>query len=86
MDSPPPSDEPGKSDAQGGQNMVEAEIDNWMNTGIYPFPELGLQNTFQFHGLTRPEIRLVYEVSNIYRDLSRKGLASCTAWVEKLPM
>ena len=89
MDSPPPSDDIPKSPK--GPNLlwtplIEAEIDNWIQTGIYPFPELCLRNNHQFRGLSKIDLRLVHHVSSIYRDLQRRNLLHCTAWVEKLPM
>jgi hypothetical protein len=88
MDSPPPGDEVPRD---AGPNLmwnpsIEAEVDMWMRTGVYPFPELALVNHQQFRNLTKIELRLVHHLSSIYRDLNRKGLIHLTAWVEKLPM
>ena len=65
---------------------IEAEVDNWARTKIYPFPELALSNHRQFHGLSKIDLRLVHHVSQLYKDLQHMGVVHCTAWVEKLPV
>lgn len=84
MDSPPPDDAP------KGPNLlwtpgIETEIDTWQRSGIFPFPELGLSTHHQFSVLSRDDLRLIHHLSAIYRELQRKGLLQCTAWVERLP-
>jgi hypothetical protein len=88
MDSPPPGDEGSRPEGQGGlwNPAVEAEVDTWIRTGIFPFPELGLLHTQQFTQLGKLELRLIHYVASIYRDLSRRGVLTCTAWVERLPL
>ena len=65
--------------------QIEAEIDNWMHTGVFPFPEVGLRNHGLFNGLHKTDYRLIYHVSAIYKDLQRKGCLFLTPWVGKLP-
>lgn len=88
MDSPPPTDE-----ASGAQvpNLlwnpaVEGEIDTWMRTGIFPFPELGIAQSHAFGALSKLELRMIHHVASIYRDLSRRALLPCATWVERLPL
>ena len=66
--------------------MIDAQIDNWQRTGIFPFPELGLHNTHQFHGLGKVDLRLIHHLSSIYRDLLHMGLLACVPWVARLPV
>ena len=89
MDQPPLAEEAPKSPR--GLNLlfppsIDAEIDNWMRSGIYPFPELALSNHMQFRNLQKIDLRLVHHVSQLYKDLQRMGVVHCTAWVEKLPV
>lgn len=89
MDNPPPVDEMPKIPA--GPNLlwtpqIEAEVDNWIRTGIFPFPEMHLSYDVQFQNLAKVERRLIHHVGSIYRDLYHKGLLNCTVWVDKLPM
>ena len=64
---------------------IEAEVENWMRSGIFPFPELGLHNHALFGGLTKFDYRLVYHLAAIHKDLQRKGCLYLTPWVGKLP-
>ncbi|MCJ1435635.1 hypothetical protein MMC27_005010 [Xylographa pallens] len=89
MDSPPPADEAPRS--PNGPDLlwtssIEDEIDAWLRTGIYPFPELRLRTYDQFQGLSKVELRLVHHLSSVYGDLQRHGLLHCIAWVEMLPI
>ena len=90
MDSPPLPDEPGvPKDFNRPTGLwtpsIEAEIDNWMRSGQFPFPELGLRGPGIFNGLSKFEFRLVYHLSAVYKDLQRKGCLFLTPWVGKLP-
>ena len=78
MDSPPPPDDgPGLPKAPNAHGTglwppgVEAEVDQWLRSGIYPFPELGIRNPTLFRGLGKFEARLFDHNSAIYRDLQR---------------
>lgn len=88
MDSPPLAEDVPRS-PRGPDLLwtpkVEAEVNAWDSTGIYPFPELGLSTHQYFLGLNKTERRLVHHVSSIYRDLQRYDMLHCVAWVEKLP-
>ena len=88
MDSPPPADEAPRS--PNGPDLlwtpgIDDEVDAWLHTGGFPFPELGLRTYGQFHGLSKVELRLVHHLSSVYRDLKRQGMIHCIAWVEMLP-
>ena len=89
MDSPPPPDE-GAKVSKGPDLLwspaVELEIDQWQHSGIFPFPELALSNPGRFLALSRPDLRLIHHLSTIHRELRRKDMLQCAAWVEKLPL
>ncbi|MCJ1475463.1 hypothetical protein MMC13_004125 [Lambiella insularis] len=88
MDSPPPADDAPKS-PKGPDLLwtpgIEADIDSWLHTGAFPFPEMGLKSYVQFQGLSKPDLRLVHHLASVYRDLQRHGLTHCIMWVEKIP-
>ncbi|MCJ1390331.1 hypothetical protein MMC18_003190 [Xylographa bjoerkii] len=88
MDSPPPSDDVPRS-PKGPDLLstpsIEAELDTWHRTGIFPFPELGLRTRDQFQDLSKIELRLVHHLSSVYRDLQRHEMIHCIAWVAMLP-
>ena len=88
MDSPPPVEE--ASQASKGPDLlwsqqVESEIDIWHRNGVFPFPELDLHSIEQFFPLSSIDLRLVYHVSSIYRDLQRIDFIHCTLWASEIP-
>ena len=88
MDSPPPVDE--ASQSSKGPNLlwsaqIENEVETWQRTGIFPFPELGLQSVEHFYPLSSIDLRLVHHVSSIYRDLQRIDFIQCTLWASEIP-
>ena len=88
MDSPPPVEEASQS-LKGPEllwtHQVESEIDTWQRSGVFPFPELGLESIKQFLPLSRIDLRLVHHVSSIYRDLQRIDFIHCTLWASEIP-
>ena len=66
-------------------HMIDSQLDNWQRTGAFPFPELGLRNTYQFQGLDKIDLRLIHHLSSLYRDLQRMGLLQCVPWIAQLP-
>lgn len=66
--------------------QIEAEVDTWIRTGIFPFPEMHLSYDTQFRALAKTERRLIHHVGSIYKDLYHRGLLNSTLWVDKLPI
>lgn len=64
---------------------VEHEIDTWNRTGVFPFPELNLQSLQQLRGFTPIDLRLIYHLSSIYRDMRLADFVQCTPWVQQIP-
>ena len=84
---PPPPDKPPVSQ---GPNLlwtksIEGVIETWHRTGILPSSNLGLHSSYQFQGLSRQDLRLVYHLLSIYQDMQRVNLSQCTLWVQELP-
>ena len=88
MDSPPAVEEASQSSKVPDllwSQQVEREIDTWHRNGIFPFPELDLQSIKQFYPLSPIDLRLVYHVSSIYRDLQSIDFIHCTLWASEIP-
>lgn len=88
MDSPPPGDErtasPPRPNLLSTPRIVH-DIDIWQRTGVFPFPEMNLQSTRQFHGLSPSDLHLIHHLSSIYRDMRLADFVGCTIWVQQLP-
>lgn len=65
--------------------QIEREIEAWQQTGIFPFPELGLQSIDQFRKLSSIDLRLIYHVSSMYQDMQRIDFIHCTLWANEVP-
>ena len=72
-------------------NMVyspapEQEIDQWVATGVFPFPELDVQNTSQFSHFGRTDLRLLHHLCNAYRMLTSVRMVHTAPWLNQLPV
>ena len=88
MESSPPADDVPRGPAQPNLLLtprIEAEIDSWRRSGIFPFPEMRLNATHQFTGLLPTDLRLVHHMCSIYRDMRLADFVECTFWVEEIP-
>ena len=88
MESSPPADEVPRGPAHPNMLLnprIEAELDTWRRTGIFPFPEMRLQATHHFTALSLMDLRLVHHMCSIYRDMRLADFVECTFWVEELP-
>ena len=88
IENPPPVDDVPKGPAPPNLLLtprIEAEIDNWRRSGIFPFPEMRLQATHHFTSLSLMDLRLVHHMCSIYLDMRLADFVECTFWVEELP-
>lgn len=88
MDGPsPPDDRPTgpKQPNLLSTPKIDHEIEGWQRTGLFPFPEMNLQHTQQFHGLAPIDLRLIHHLSSIYRDMRLADFVKCTLWIQEIP-
>ena len=64
---------------------IESEIETWQRTGVFPFPEMDLQSSQHFRGLSPIELRLIHHLSSIYKDMRLADFVQCTLWVQQVP-
>ena len=64
---------------------IEREIDSWQRTGVFPFPELNLKSMQQLRGFSVIDLRLIYHLSSIYRDVRLADFVQSTLWVQQIP-
>ena len=88
MDCPAPPEEPARYPT--GPNLlwtprIEREIEAWQRTGVFPFLELNIRSFQHFRGLSAVDLRLVYHLSSIHRDMHSSNFAQCTLWVQLIP-
>ena len=64
---------------------TERRINLWQQTGSLTYPELQMFPTLQVHEYSKEELRLVHHLVSITNDLSSRGTADLTVWVQKMP-
>ena len=62
------------------------ELERWIDTGEYPFPNLGLQG--QIHPLkyTPTELRLIHHVSTVATQMQNAEPDKYSIWTKRVPM
>ena len=66
-------------------HSIEGAIENWHRTGVFPSSNMGLRSSYQFQGLSREDLRLVYHLLSTYQELQHANMAQCSLWVQELP-
>jgi hypothetical protein len=65
---------------------IEAEIDQWKETLIFPFPELGLFSPPPPQRFSNAELRLIHHICSVSRDMIVNGCGPFTVWTDKIPL
>ncbi len=65
---------------------IEAAIEKWQKTGVFPFPELHVYPAPLLQTLTLEDLRLIYHVSAISRELDVVDAGNFTIWTRRIPL
>lgn len=65
--------------------FVEAAIDEWRRTGIFPFPHLCLYPVPMPQFYSQENLRLIYHVVALYDQLARTDTNNFTLWTRHIP-
>ncbi|KAL2053164.1 hypothetical protein ABVK25_006489 [Lepraria finkii] len=87
MDNPPSEDAPRSPKEPNLQwtPKVEAEIAQWQQRGVLPFPDMNLQSFQHLRGFPVNDLRLIHHILEIHRDMRLADFVQCTSWVEQIP-
>lgn len=88
MDMPPPEERnptPERPDLLWTPNM-EAEIERWQKTGIFPFPELDIYPQPNPQFFSTEDLRLIHHVAGISSELSLHDAGTFTIWTTQIPL
>ncbi|KAK5656182.1 hypothetical protein OQA88_4942 [Cercophora sp. LCS_1] len=86
-DIPVPEDRagtPDKPDLQWTPEIV-ATIDQWQQTGVFPFPSLDIYPTPEPRNLTTDQLRLIHHVAYISYQMKEIGADDFTLWTRQIP-
>lgn len=63
----------------------ESRIDQWQQTGGFPWPELQVFPPPPTQEYSKNDLRLIHHLSAITKDLMMKGTSHLTMWTQKMP-
>jgi hypothetical protein len=64
---------------------IEAEIERWQRTGIFPFPDLYIFPAPAPQFFSVEDLRLVHHVASISMELSMNDAGNFTIWTSQIP-
>jgi hypothetical protein len=64
---------------------TESRIEQWQQTGSFPYPELQVFPPPPTHEYSKNELRLIHHLSSISNELLLKGSTALTIWTQKMP-
>ncbi|KAK0727402.1 hypothetical protein B0T26DRAFT_133940 [Lasiosphaeria miniovina] len=64
---------------------IEATIDQWQRTGIFPFPSLNIYPAPAPQSLTVEDLRLIHHVASISHEMIEIGANGFTLWTRQIP-
>lgn len=65
---------------------IEAVIDQWQRTGVFPFPSLNICPAPAPHLLTTDQLRLIHHVAAISHEMMEMNATDYTLWTRQIPM
>jgi len=63
----------------------ESRIDQWQQTGGFPYPELQVFPAPPTQEYSKNDLRLIHHLSAVSNELLVKGTSNFTVWTEKMP-
>lgn len=64
---------------------IEATIEQWQRTGVFPFPSLDIYPTPAPRTLTMDQLRLIHHVAAINHHMNEIGANGFTLWTRQIP-
>jgi hypothetical protein len=64
---------------------IEATIDQWQRTGVFPFPSLNIYPTPAPERLSTEQLRLIHHVASISHQMMEMGAGEFTLWTRQIP-
>ncbi|KAF2764131.1 hypothetical protein EJ03DRAFT_40569 [Teratosphaeria nubilosa] len=64
---------------------TEQRLDDWAQSGSFPYPELGVYPYPQAQNLSKNDLRLIHHLSSVSNDLLLKGITNLSVWTQKMP-
>jgi hypothetical protein len=66
--------------------QVLQELDRWRETGVYPFPNLGLEHHPSPSRYSPTDLRLIHHISSIASQMQAVEPSNSAIWTKRVPM
>ncbi|PKS11664.1 hypothetical protein jhhlp_001815, partial [Lomentospora prolificans] len=66
--------------------QIEADIEQWQRTGVFPFPSLNIYPAPSPQSYTLEELRLIHHVASICSELDAINANNFTIWTRQMPI
>jgi len=66
--------------------QIERELDTWKKTGVYPFPNLGLERQPSPTRYSPTDLRLIHHISSIASQMRAVEPGNSAIWTKRVPM
>lgn len=66
--------------------QIQRELDNWRETGVYPFPSLGVVKHPSPSRYTATDLRLIHHISSVASQMQAAELSNSAIWTKRVPM
>lgn len=65
---------------------IEAEIERWQQTGIFPFPDLYIYPAPSPQHFSFEDLRLIHHVASVSSELGAHDAGNFTIWTRQIPL
>lgn len=65
---------------------IEAEIESWQQTGIFPFPDLYIYPAPAPQYFSFEDLRLIHHVASVSSELGNSDASHFTIWTRQMPL
>lgn len=66
--------------------QIQRELDDWRETGVYPFPSLGVDNQPSPSRYSQTDLRLIHHISSVAAQMQAAEPSNSAIWTKRVPM
>jgi hypothetical protein len=66
--------------------QIQRELDTWRETGVYPFPSLGVDSQPSPSRYSPTDLRLIHHISSVATQMQAAEAGHSATWTKRVPM
>ena len=66
--------------------QIEQDLRQWRESGVYPFPSLGVTEQPPWNLYSPTDLRLIYHISSIANQMQAAEAQQQSVWVRRVPL